>query len=225
MKKTVRAAGYLFLTALAASPSFAATITIGVPETTANAFPFIGTGPGAAGTRYQQAYAAANFTEAMAITDISFFRQQAGTFRSATYSLYLSTITAGIDSLSVSNFDANLGSDNILFATVSLSGSLPPVLTLSGAPFLYNPASGNLLLDMQVSSIGATGSGGFQWQTSGGSGIFSRYYDFFNPATRAIATGLVTRFDYNTTVPEPGSFGLIGLAAAALVGFKLKPRT
>ena len=101
MKKSARAAGYLFLTALAASASFAATITIGVPEATANAFPFIGTGPGAAGTRYQQAYAAADFTEAMAITDISFFRQQAGTFRSATYSLYLSTITAGIDSLSV----------------------------------------------------------------------------------------------------------------------------
>lgn len=224
MKSTLRAVGILFLAGFAAAASFGATITVGVPIGSSNAFPFTGTSPGGMGSRYQQAYSASDFTEAMAITDISFFRQQTGTFRTATYSLYLSTISAGIDSLSVANFDANRGSDNTLFATLSLSGSLPAVLTFSGGPFLYNPTSGNLLLDVTVTGIGTSGNGGFEWQSSS-SGTFSRYYDFSNPALASVGTGLVTRFDYNTAIPEPQSFGLIGLGLAGLLGIKRKIRS
>jgi len=198
-----------------ASISSAGTITIGVAITTANQFPFIGTGPAAPGTRYQQAFGASDFSEAMLITDLSFFRQSAGNFRSATYDLYLSTISSGINTLSTANFASNLGGDNTLFATMNLAGSLPAVLTFTGGPFFYDPLDGNLLLDVVVSNAGASGFGGFQWQ-SGASGVFSRYYDFFAPPTKSFGSGLVTRFDY-TPVPEPETAYLLGLPLALLI--------
>lgn len=192
---------------------FAGSITVGVPTTSGNHFPFLGTGTAAVGSRLQQAYGSVSFPETILITDISFFRQSEGVFRSGTYDLYLSTISGGIDTLSHTNFNGNLGADDTFFARLILSGSLPAVLTFSGGPFLYNPANGNLLLDIIVSNAGADGyGGGFQWQF-GASGVFSRYYDFFNPPVSAPGSGLVTQFDYNTPVPEPGTLSLIGLSA------------
>ena len=74
--------------------------------------------------RYQQAYDASSFSVAGIITSISFVGGL-GDFRPGDYTLSLSTISAGIDTLSTSDFDGNLGPDNQLFTTVSLSGATP----------------------------------------------------------------------------------------------------
>jgi hypothetical protein len=185
----------LTLSGAGGGSAYANSITIGIASGAANQFPFIGIVPGAPGTRYQQAYGAGSFAGPISITGIDFFEEGTGSsFRSGTYSLYLSTITVGIDTLSTA-FDSNLGADNALFTTVNLSAATPTVLSFNGGPFLYNPSNGNLLLDIRVSNPGSSGVGGVQYQFSGASGLFSRYYDFASPSVRGVGTGLVTKFD------------------------------
>ena len=155
-------------------------------------------------TRYQQAYAASDFSTAggiMLITSVDFLNG-GGKLAPSTYSLYFSTITAGIDTLSNVNFDSNRGADNTLFATLTLDGTAPPTLTFSGAPFFYNPAHGNLLLDIVVSPGGVDANGGFganYLSNESASGVFSRYHNF---GSGNYGWGLVTQFDYQA-VPEP----------------------
>jgi len=183
-----------------------------------NGFPFGGTSFGL-GTRYQQAYAASDFSAIggpFAITGISFLGGGSGNLAPSTYSLYFSTVTAGIDTLSNVNFDSNRGPDNALFATVALSGPAPPTLTFSGTPFNYDPTHGNLLLDIVVSPGGTGVFGAAFMSNTNAVGVFSRYHNF---GTANVGFGLVTEFAY--VVPEPSVAGLIGLAL--LLGTFLRP--
>ena len=104
---------------------FGGSITLGT-DNGGNAFPFGGSV--GAGTRYQEAYASADFSGPISIT-----------------------ITTDINLLSDTDFDANLGVDNTLFQTVALSGPAPAELSFTGGPFFYSPANGNLLLDFTIS--------------------------------------------------------------------------
>lgn len=195
--------------ALAVMPCSADSIVIGhLSGANANSFPFGGPYQSNPGTRFQQAYAASDFAGLgpLSISSIDFFRANTGLFAAGTYSFYFSTISAGIDSLSDSDFNSNLGSDNTLFATVNLSGSAPSELTINGNPFTYNPAAGNLLLDIIISPGGQHGSAGFATDPDE-VGVFSRYHDF---GSANIGWGLVTEFDY-TVVPEPSISALAGL--------------
>ena len=193
----------------------AASLIVGLPGSTGNAFPFGGgfAMGGAVSTRYQQAYAAGDFSSISApflITSVDFL-DGTGKLAPSTYSLYFSTITAGIDTLSDVNFDSNRGADNTLFATLTLTGTAPPTLTFSGTPFFYDPAHGNLLMDIVVSPGGVDANSGFgasYLASSNAFGIFSRYHNFGNST---IGWGLVTQFDYQV-VPEPSVTGLICLA-------------
>jgi hypothetical protein len=172
-----------------------AAIVVGAPPNALNRFPFGGALNGFAGSRYQQAYAAAAFATdgPILISGITFLDGQ-GTLAASTYSFHLSTITAGIDKLSNSDFDGNRGADNTLFAVVDLGGPAPPTLTITGsAPFLYDPAQGNLLLDIVISPRADPPAvpAAFAYRTDG-AGIFSRYQDF---GFGGQGLGLVTRFD------------------------------
>jgi hypothetical protein len=208
MKKTLIA----FSVVLILAEASAASLVVGTSSGGGNAFPF-GGGVGGAATRYQQAYSASDFSGIggpFAITSIDFLGGS-GNLAPSTYTLYFSTITAGIDSLSNVNFGSNRGADNALFATLTLAGTAPPTLMFAGTPFNYNPANGNLLLDIVVSPGGIqanTGFGGHYQSTSNAFGIFSRYHDF---GMGNIGWGLVTQFDYQA-VPEPAVGGLIGIA-------------
>ena len=172
------------------------TVVIGEPADGSNFFPFGGSAFGAA-NRYQQAYAAGRFNSStpLLIRSITFLGGQ-GALATNSYAFFLSTITAGIDNLSTTNFNANRGADNTLLATLNLSGAAPATLTIEGAtPFLYDPSAGNLLLDIVITPGGVIGGAlpSFYLARNGtASGIMSRYHNF---GTGFIGWGLVTRFE------------------------------
>jgi hypothetical protein len=216
MRGLFRVLGCGVILAAATAVLSAGMIVVGAPANGHNYFPFGGPGLGA-GTRYQQAYAAVDFTGlgVMSINAIEFYELQSdnGNFRSGTYEFYLSTITAGINTLSNTNFNANLGPNNALFASLTLSGAAPSTFTITGTPFTFDPGTGNLLLDIRVSNT--SGSDAVAFASRGGdNGIFARYQDF---GAGTIGYGLVTGFNYGgTAVPEPASGLLVGLGAIAL---------
>ena len=214
---TLLLTGGLVLTAI---PSRAATITIGTPAGFGNVFPL---GASAYAGPYQQVYAAFAFPGPLLITEISFFmagRSQDYSLTS-TFGLGLSTTSMTPVSLST-NYAANRGAD---FATVfdgtisATSGSavVPFVIPLD-IPFSYDPAAGNLLLDVfvvnnTITPLGPTPPGmvvvpfllGPDPATArvfnvGGTGAPLRQPD-----------GLVTRLSDVVPVPEPATLLLLGL--------------
>ena len=146
----------VFLFGVSACTLLGSSLTLGL-NTGGNSFPFAGPYDDYPGTRYQEANAATDFSGPISVTRIDFFVQagEGGDLYAATYTLSLSTVTADINSLSNTNFNNNLGPDNTVFDSVALSGAAPSELTFTGSPFNYNPADGNLLLDIQI--VGGNG--------------------------------------------------------------------
>lgn len=212
------------LTATARAQS--ATVLVTGPANSANCAPFacVLTPPA---TRYQQVYAAGAFGGPLDIRTIAFPLSAAGSLNTGTFAVYFSTTTAAVDGLDTLHFDANLGSPARLFGTYTLS-SLGPLQTTAlrfvGAAYHYDPAAGNLLLDVRAATPIAD-PGQFARQSaffvSRGSildhapgGNYSRAQDF---AFGNVGYGLDTRF--SSTVPEPGPVVLLlgGLAGIAVI--------
>lgn len=202
---------------LVASFAEAATISVLDPTMGSNTAPFGYSVPGVSERRYQQAYSSANFDTALMIEDISFFRTSvAGNLQDGTYLLSLSTVPTAINSLSTTNFDANLGANNQVFATVALAGVAPAVLTFTGAPFYYNPEAGNLLLDIRVTDIvPATPFPASFAYSSTASETVSRYTNYVTSGFTG--RGLATRFD-GVAIPEPTSIAIVAALAALSLG-------
>jgi hypothetical protein len=158
-----------------------------------------GSGPS---IHYQQVYSASQFPGITEINSLTFFQSTVTgttTVLNGTYQVSLSTTTRPVNGLS-SNIADNIGADNAQIFSGNLGGtSTAPSFTIAAsAPFVYNPAAGNLLLDIVVTNQTVLANGG-------GNG----YLDADNTATattRAFAflgngggfvdtTGLVTRFN------------------------------
>ncbi len=216
------------------SPNFAAA----VEGNSNNAFPFHYN----QSARYQQVYAASEFsalTGPALITQIA-FRPDAGAgaaFSTAFASVQfnLSTTSATVNNLSAT-FSNNVGADDAVVRSgpVTLSSAFTGptsgpkdfdvIITLT-TPFLYNPASGNLLLDIRKFSSEDIGA---QLDSVDANNATSRVVGFnVNSATANLAsynggeTGLVTQFTYDTT-PEPGSLALF--IGASMTGAGLLAR-
>jgi hypothetical protein len=203
-----------------------------------NFYPFHLAGNGGAGPsqRYQQVYSASSFailTEPSFITQIAFRpdNQFGGAFVGTLpdIQINLSTTSATPDTLSLT-FASNVGAnDTVVFTRGALALSsnfagafgapkdFDIVITLT-TPFLYDPAAGNLLLD--VRNFGGGSTTVFDMQEVAGDGVARVHTSSGSPglvnsptAARGDTGGLVTKF---TIVPEPDALALLAAGLFAL---------
>ncbi len=175
---------------------------------------------------YQQVYSSAFFTEAIRITGIGFFiAPYAGTnngFASGNYVISLSTTSVAVGALDATNLSSNLGADNQMFFSGSLSGGY----SISGAPFLYNPSQGNLLLSVHAENRGTDFySGNYEglfWRADNSTGTSRAYYQplliqFSSSPYGSDTSGLVTKFEFSPIpAPAPATLALLGLGLAGI---------
>jgi hypothetical protein len=207
-----------------------------------NTWPFYRTNLGSPDTvlpmRYQQVYAAAEFaplSSPIQITQIAFRPQTANGVGPFSQSLPgvqidLSTTTRIADGLN-QTFAANTGADDITVfpmgpLTISSAYTGPAVgpkdfdiVINLNSPFIYNPANGNLLLDIRVSGGGTAGIPFDATAITNSDGL-SRRWAADAEETQGLLSdsqGLITQFGF-TTVPEPSAFSLIAIGTA-LVAF------
>jgi hypothetical protein len=182
--------------------------------------------------RYQQVFAASQFSGPVPITEIG-FRPDAAWGMSFTVTLSnvriaLSTIAKGPDGVSTT-FAENVGIDeSVVFSgdlVLSSADTAGPggtqafdiVIGLS-TPFAYNPSLGNLLFDFarDGSSIGQQDGFGFNAEDELGDSIARVFGSRSSPTAElgADSTGLVARF----TVPEPSSCAFVAIGFTLLCG-------
>jgi hypothetical protein len=230
--------GLSSLLALASSPNAIAAAIVSPSAQTSvegdinNNFPFNIPAFSLSSQRYEQVYRATEFGSGpLLITGLAFRPDaQAGAAFSTTLnnvSIFLMTTTNAPDALSPT-FANNEGADKTLVHSGSLSLSSADTGPAGGpkafdivinltTPFLYNPLSGNLLLEVQNFGGGATTS--FDAQFTSGDPVSRVFTDDANGVNDATGTtdtlGLVTQFltGQVAAVPEPSSIILFGSAA------------
>jgi hypothetical protein len=207
-----------------------ADVTVGVADN-GDCYPFFCNDSGAAlgSMEYQQVYASSQFSGPMLINSETFYDVYAQMFGGSglivggTYIFYLSTSSAAVNMLSTTLAD-NLGADNTEVLTYSVPAAgqaFSSTAFVNTTPFLYNPAAGNLLLDIQVSYLanGVNAQGNSYNDADDTGNVTSRAYQFNADPTTAVAdsTGLVTTFGTTAPVPEPSAFflGVAGLLVVA----------
>jgi hypothetical protein len=193
--------------------------------------------------RFQQVYDASEFSGPIIITGLAFRPDSSfgGSFISTLPSIQinLSTTAQEPDSLSLIFSDYVGSDDTVVFnGPLSLSsdylGSSPKDFDIEiplTTPFTYNPALGNLLLDVRNFGGGATTF--FDAAPDAVGDSVSRIASFgsldgVNDATATLrdSIGLVTRFDFRA-VPEPSTWLLLGTGVFGLLaaGWYRKKRT
>ncbi len=184
--------------------------------------------------RFQQVFSASEFgTTPFIINSIAFRIDGASTgpvgWSFGGGSLQLSTTTRTPDSLSPI-FADNIGSDvrTIFNGAFGIGGSYQPGANPQpfsqnipgSSSFIYNPAQGNLLLDIRGRSGLTLFPGSMDGQSTVGDSVSWVFANSELPASGTANTfGLITRFDV-TVVPEPATWMLGFLGWVVLVLFR-----
>ena len=196
----------------------ASNLLIGEPAlvATGNCDPFGCPGFFGLGT-YQQVYASSAFSGEVNITGLTFYDEQVqngGVPASGTYTLAFSYSSNSVGDLSTVSPGANIASVSQVFYTGALPSLAQTTLDFAGTPFDYNPAAGDLLLTVTVSS-GTNGSPTLYLDEAAALTETSNvYFGTYNGQPISGGNdigGLVTGFTVavNTSVPEPGSLLLV----------------
>jgi len=116
---------------------------------------------------------------------------------SGTYNIYISTAVNPLGSDS-STLSSNIGADNVLFASISFGPRMPPTFTVTGnVPFNYNPANGDLLIDVQFTGQTAAESGAQAYFTADSTtSSTTRNFTQNGESSANNPNGLVTQFNY-----------------------------
>ena len=217
-------------TLVAASGAHGQDVRVGGSADAANVFPFVDYGFGLLfPVRYQQLYTASSFSEAVFIDAIRFhdgISAAAGLDAGISDGTYLVrfAVTDRAENGLGTDFDGNVAG----FAETFFEGVLTSAgLRLEGTPYLYDPARGNLLLDVTVFAQ-ARDLFGLDSSADAADGTSRVFHSFPPPFTGpfpvvADARGLVTTFETRlAVVPEPATVLLVGagLAAIGLVGLR-----
>ncbi len=173
------------------------------------------TSSGFPSTRYQQVYDAGQFAGPLNIAEMLFYAGaytlDTNTLATGNWALYLSTTSKAVNGLDIVNFDANVTGPETLFATITSNGTvIPNTWIIPGTTFHYDPAKGNLLLDIKSNVTPGTGNLFLDAMNGDAGGVFSRAQNFTGGYDNY---GLVTGFD---VVPEPRTSTLL-LAALGLL--------
>jgi hypothetical protein len=181
--------------------------------------------------RYQQLYAASRFAGPVWIDAIRFengssVRQGDPTAVGAGTYLVRLGLTDRAENALATDFDANPSGPLATFLAGDVAAGS---LRLAGTPFRFDPALGNLLLDVTVLSQVDFSSLGLDFSrdaADGTSRVFNTFPAPFAPTTvRQDAFGLLTTFETRSAaVPEPATLALLaaGLGVLALVAAQRK---
>lgn len=206
--------GCAALVAVCSAPARAATLDIGTANTS-NCVPFC-----VQAVRYQQVYAAASFANAVEISAITFLFNgglapgvgtATGTFN---IDFWLTDRAPGA---LLTDLDANRGVLLGSFGGFDLNGD-PGDLVFAGPAFQYDPALGNLLLEIRADGVPGVPviAAGFLAQSPGT--LFSRAFQSAGGPVTTTDVGLVTRFTLEgpaAAIPEPATWAMLVLGFAA----------
>ncbi len=176
---------------------------------------------------FQQIYSSTEFTGPINIESLTFYSSLLpGNILSGNYTFHLSTAAVSLFAMSTTLAD-NIGADNALFFSGSLgTGSL--AFTVTGTPFYYDPALGDLLLDIVVNdqdNVPNSGNNGYNDAVGSPVTVTQRGFAVGNSGGIVGTGALVTGFNVTpVSVPVPGTLALVGLCLAGLARARINQR-
>lgn len=211
--KLFNRAAVLLLSSSVALLSASAQVTVGTPGAgQGTTYPF---GQSAGFTRFQEFLSASYFSAPLNINAVTFYRtaNTTGTFQQGTFALYLNSTTTTLANYSFSNPSANeTVANRKLIGTVTIPNATTtaPTLTFSGGGmFSYNPAMGNLLIDVDFTPIGS--------QFATGRATFDTFSDPVGNQSNLVATASDPNVPFGNTASARGQGLVVTLGVASTV--------